>query len=53
MISDICKKDIKFKILFCLMTLYIGYGTKNVVVINGALIYYAEQPLSSKCGALW
>ena len=39
MISDIYKEDKKVKIrwkycLFRLMTLYIGYGTKNVVVIK-------------------
>jgi len=39
MISDIYKEDKKVKIrlkycLFGLMTLYIGYGTKNVVVIK-------------------
>ena len=40
MISDVYKEDKKVKIrwkycLFRLMTLYIGYGTKNVVVIKG------------------
>ena len=51
MISDIYKEDKKVKIrwkycLFRLMTLYIGYGTKNVVVIK-------EQKLSIDllCGA--
>ena len=39
MISDIYKEDKKVKVrckyrLFRLMTLYIGYGTKNVVVIK-------------------
>ena len=39
MISDVYKEDKKVKIrwkycLFRLMTLYIGYGTKNVVVIK-------------------
>lgn len=39
MISDIYKEDKQVKIrwkycIFRLMTLYIGYGTKNVVVIK-------------------
>ena len=61
MISDIYKEDQKVKIrwkycLFRLMTLYIGYGTKNMVVIKEwklSIDLLCGATSKEQGGALW
>ena len=61
MISDIYREDKKVKIrwkycLFRLMTLYIGYGTKNVVVIKEwklSIDLLCGATYKEQGGALW